>query len=95
MLEVLQKKKTNIELNEINIDSLFINNSNNMTDEQISFVNKFNVFMSNNGIIIENNIPISNDINGQKNIITRLAQMQFECKPFDDRYIRWSFRRKY
>ena len=59
------KKKTNIELNEINIDSLFINNSNNMTDEQISFVNKFNVFMSNNGIIIENNIPISNDINGQ------------------------------
>ena len=33
MLEVLQKKKTNIELNEINIDSLFINNSNNMTDE--------------------------------------------------------------
>ena len=36
-----------------------------MTDEQISFVNKFNVFMSNNGIIIENNIPISNDINGQ------------------------------
>ena len=59
------KKKSNIELNEINIDSLFINNSNNMTDEQISFVNKFNVFMSNNGIIIENNIPISNDINGQ------------------------------
>ena len=59
------KKKSNIELKEINIDSLFINNSNNMTDEQISFVNKFNVFMSNNGIIIENNIPISNDINGQ------------------------------
>ncbi len=27
-----------------------------------------------------------NDVNGQKNIITRLAQMQFECKPFDDRY---------
>ena len=63
------KKKSNIELNEINIDSHIVNDSNNITDEQISFVNKFNVFMSNNGIIIDNNIPISNDINGQNYLL--------------------------
>ena len=36
-----------------------------LTDENISFVNKFNVFLSSNGIILDYNIPIANTEEGR------------------------------
>lgn len=56
-----QKQKFNLSEININLDNI----NDNITDEQVSYVNKFNVFLSNNGIILENNIPVSCDSNGQ------------------------------
>ena len=49
-----------ININEINIPL----DDSKITDEHISFVNKLKVFMTDNNIFIEYNIPMSNDEDG-------------------------------
>ena len=52
-------------LKEINLNTIDVPlYDNKITDEHISFVNKFSVFMSSNGINIEYNIPMAKNING-------------------------------
>jgi len=53
---------------EIKIDIQTIDvpiDNNSITDENISFVNKFNVFLSSNGIILDYNIPVANTEEGR------------------------------
>ena len=57
----IPKKEIKIDLNEIIIPSF---DNNKITDDHISFVNKFNVLMSNNNIDIEYNIPMSKSEDG-------------------------------
>ena len=54
------KKQIKININEINIPL----DNGKITDEHISFVNKFKVFMTDNNIFIEYNIPMSKDEDG-------------------------------
>jgi len=56
----IPKPEIKIDINEINIPL----NNDKMTDEHISFVNKFKVLMSNNDISIEYNIPMSKSEEG-------------------------------
>ena len=50
----------------MDINSIIIpTNFNNITDEHLSFINKFKIFLSNNKIYIEYNIPLSNEGKGQ------------------------------
>ena len=54
------KPEIKIDINEINIPL----NNDKITDEHISYINKFKVLMSNNDIIIEYNIPMSKSLEG-------------------------------
>ena len=54
------KKEIKININEINIPL----DDSKITDEHISFVNKLKVFMTDNNIFIEYNIPMSNEEDG-------------------------------
>ena len=52
-------------LKEINLNTIDVPlYDNKITDEHISFVNKFSVFMSSNGINMEYNIPMAKNVNG-------------------------------
>ena len=57
----IPKKEIKIDINEIIIPSF---DNNKITDDHISFVNKFNVLISNNDIVIEYNIPMSKSEEG-------------------------------
>ena len=54
------KPEIKIDINEINIPL----NNDTITDEHISYINKFKVLMTNNDIIIEYNIPMSKSQEG-------------------------------
>ena len=58
----IPSKETKIDFNEINIPNI----NSNITNEHITFVNKFNIFLANSGIVIESNIPLSNEEQGQQ-----------------------------
>ena len=55
-------KEAKIDFNEINIPNI----NSNITNDHVIFVNKFNIFLNNSGIVIESNIPLSNEEKGQK-----------------------------
>ena len=66
--KVISTNTTNIaNINNTNIDinSIKINNNNNLSEEYINYVNKFNDFLINNNLVIQFNIPVSVDIKGQ------------------------------
>ena len=53
--------QTKIDINSIEIPS----DNSKITDEHISFVNKFNVLLSNNGLVMEYNIPMAENDEGK------------------------------
>ena len=55
-----------LEINEINIPQY----KSIITSEIISFVNNFYIFLSNNKILIESNVPVANEEKGQKYLKT-------------------------
>ena len=87
-LKIATESKSNLPLKEeiIDINSIIIPKNNiKITNEHNSFVNKFNIFLSNNDIKIEYNIPISKEEKGK----THLKKHEFWMKYINYLYINY------